>query len=286
MPRARGTHVDVGGYRLWAQTAGRGTPTVVFESGAGDGSSVWTDVAAKLRRSRSVTTVQYDRAGLGKSDPFPDPTAYRIDEEVQALGRMLSALAVPSPLVLVAHSYGSFVSLLLGASDPRVGGLVLVDGNMPAFFDDAQVSRMIARITPHLDDLRRRMPTIARREIPVLFALPETARRLRNAPPLPTDLPVVDIVAERTFGETPEEIAASRRTHAAFVAAAKSRSAVYARGSGHYVMRDRPDLVLRAAARVIDRVRSGRRRGTSGAGRSPRRTPARRSVRRRGTASR
>jgi hypothetical protein len=42
--------VDVRGYKLWMQVAGVGEPTVVFESGGGDDSSVW----AKIERARAL----------------------------------------------------------------------------------------------------------------------------------------------------------------------------------------------------------------------------------------
>jgi pimeloyl-ACP methyl ester carboxylesterase len=41
------------------------------------------------------------------------------------------------------------------------------------------------------------------------------------------------------------------------VAASPAREAVVATGSGHHVMRDRPDVVLEAIARMIERVTAG-----------------------------
>ena len=250
---AEGGLVDVGGYRLWVRRAGTGSPTVVFESGGGDNSSVWSSVEPEVRRRSSVATFLYDRAGLGRSEPKSGP--YRIDDEVTALRRALDARAIDGPLVLVAHSYGAFVSLLTAETDPRVAGLVLVDGNLPGFFDDPQVERLLARLPPHIDELRRRMPDLSRVMVPITLALPETARRVR-ASTLPLSLPVVDLVAERTWVEAPAEVDAMRRAHAAFVAASPAREAVAARESGHYIMRERPELVVKATTRLIERVRA------------------------------
>ena len=36
-----GDRIDVGGYSLWMQRSGEGSPTVVFESGLGDDASRW-----------------------------------------------------------------------------------------------------------------------------------------------------------------------------------------------------------------------------------------------------
>jgi pimeloyl-ACP methyl ester carboxylesterase len=243
---------DVGGCRIWIHAQGHGSPTVVFESGGGDDASVWSKLEPEVRRRKSVGTVVYDRAGLGHSDPKPGP--YRIDDEVAALKGALASCGVDGPLVLVAHSYGGLVSLLTAASDPRVAGLVLVDGNIPGFFDPEEVARLIARFTPHIDEIQKKAPHIARVLVPLMHALPETARRVRAAPPSPL-LPIVDIVAEKTWVQTPEEVAALRREHAAFVAASPAREAVFATGSGHFVMRDQPELVLDAISQLIDRLR-------------------------------
>jgi pimeloyl-ACP methyl ester carboxylesterase len=73
----------------------------------------------------------------------------------------------------------------------------------------------------------------------------------------PASLPTIDIVAEHSWGATPEQNDSMRRVHAEFVAAApETREAVLADGSGHYVMRDRPDVVLEAIALMIARVRA------------------------------
>jgi len=251
--RVGSRRVDVGGYLIWIQVAGSGSPAVVFESGGGNDSSVWSSVEPELRRQKAVTTVLYDRAGLGRSEPKRGP--YQIGDEVAALRKSLTASGVDGPIVLVAHSYGGFVTLLTAAADPRVAGLVLVDANIPGFFDEAQVQRLLTRFNKFADELERADPRTAGVMIPIMRALPQTARQVREIV-LPRELPVIDIVPEETWVESPEEVAAIRREHQAFVASSPAREAVFASGSGHFVMRDRPDLVVDAASRLIDRVRA------------------------------
>jgi hypothetical protein len=89
----------------------------------------------------------------------------------------------------------------------------------------------------------------------MMQAYPETAKRLR-AVVFPPDLPVIGIVAGHSWSNTSEEAAAMRRVHAAFVAASPAREAVLASDSSHYVMRDRPELVIDAIKRMIERARS------------------------------
>jgi pimeloyl-ACP methyl ester carboxylesterase len=244
--------VDVGGHRIWIQIAGKGEPTVVFESGGGGDASAWADIEPEVRRRIGVRTVVYDRAGLGRSDPTTGP--YHIDDEARALQRALDRCGVRGPIVLVAHSYGGFVATLVAANDPRVTGVVLVDANLAGFFDAAEVARLLARFTPEFEALERAKPALARVIIPLLRALPETAERMR-AVTYPPSLPTVDIVAEQTWVKSPDEIAAMRRAHAAFVAASPAREVVWADRSGHNVMRDRPDVVIDAVARIVWRAR-------------------------------
>ena len=98
--------------------AGRGEPTVVFEAGGGDDSSVWATIEPEVRRNNHVRTFLYDRAGLGKSDP-PPAGEYRIHDEAEAFVQALDARRIRGPIVLVAHSYGGFVATLFAAADPR-----------------------------------------------------------------------------------------------------------------------------------------------------------------------
>jgi pimeloyl-ACP methyl ester carboxylesterase len=244
--------VDVGGYKLWMQVAGVGGPTVVFESGGGDDSSVWAKIEPEIRQD-GVRTVLYDRAGLGQSDLEPGP--YSIDHEAKALERALDRCGVRRPIILVAHSYGGFISTLVAAEDRRVVGVVFVDANLADYFDEPEVARILAQYTPQFAALEHAKPKLAAVLVPVIQAYPETAKRLRGVV-FPAELPVIDIVAEHSWSNTPEEAAAMRRVHAAFVAASPAREAVFASGSSHYVMRDRPGLVIDAIKRMIERTRS------------------------------
>ena len=240
--------------KLWTAVAGAGSPTVVFEAGGGDDSSVWAAIEPAVREANGVSTFLYDRAGLGRSDP-PPAGEYRIDDEAAALRRALDARSVSGPVVLVAHSYGGFVATLVAATDPRVAGAILVDANLAAFFDEAEVERLLALYTPQFPALEEQAPELARVMIPLMRAYPETARRLRSVD-YPASLPTIDVVAEHSWGATQAQNEAMRRAHAEFVAAAPdTREAVLAEGSGHYVMRDRPDVVLAAIARMVERVR-------------------------------
>ena len=253
MQRDKPSAPHVLGGRLWASIRGAGSPTVVFEAGGGEDSSVWSELEPEVRDRYEVRTMLYDRAGLGRSPPSPPP--YRIDREADALRLELDRHGITTPVVLVAHSYGGFVATIVAATDLRIAGVVLVDANLAGFFDDAQTKRLLATYRPQFPALEQAAPELARVMIPVIEAYPATVARLRQVD-IPATTPTIDIVAERTWVDTPEEIEAIRQAHRDFVAASPQRRAVFAERSGHHIMRDRPEVVLDAIAEVVAAVRA------------------------------
>jgi pimeloyl-ACP methyl ester carboxylesterase len=73
---------------------------------------------------------------------------------------------------------------------------------------------------------------------------------------VPLNLPIIDITAEHTWVDTPDEVAAMRHAHAEFVAASPNRVAIFAKGSGHYISRDQPDIVIEAVLKLISKIRA------------------------------
>lgn len=247
MAQCAGQKVAAAGDHLWADMQGEGPVTVAFEAGNGSDSTVWSAIAATVRAG-GVRTLVYDRAGLGRSDLPSGP--YSIDQASRAFRGVLDACHVAGPVVLVTHSYGGFISLLTASQDQRISGLVMVDANVPAFFDKAQLDAILAQYRPQYAELRAKAPTLAISMIPLMEAYPASARRLRQVR-VPQKLPIIDIVAEHSWAATPEAAAAMRKAHADFVAVSPARSAVFAAGSSHNVMRDKPEIVIAAIQRMI-----------------------------------
>src|SRR4051794_11883465 len=121
---APGQLVDIGGYRLHIQCVGAGSPTVVLDAGLGGSSLDWSLVQPELGRSTRVCA--YDRAGMGWSDPSPQPrTPRQIADELHTL---LTNAGVAEPYVLVGHSLaGKNVRLFALQHPDQVAGMVLVD---------------------------------------------------------------------------------------------------------------------------------------------------------------
>jgi hypothetical protein len=93
-PPPSGQLVDVGGYRLQLACLGDGGPTVVMEAAIGETGLLWSLVQPAV--AQLAPACVYDRAGLGWSDPSPEPrTAAAMVDELHTL---LSTAQVPSPM--------------------------------------------------------------------------------------------------------------------------------------------------------------------------------------------
>ena len=122
-----GVLLDMGGHRLHAVCRGSGRPVVLLESGIAASSLSWSAVQPAIATLTRVCA--YDRAGLAWSDPPSSPRSFaRIVDE---LALVLDRIAPGERVVLVGHSFGSFVVRAYAARRPdRVVGLVLVDPAM------------------------------------------------------------------------------------------------------------------------------------------------------------
>jgi pimeloyl-ACP methyl ester carboxylesterase len=121
--------VDVGGYRLAVYCRGRGSPTVVLESGAGSSSASWSGVEPKIAKSTRVCS--YDRAGLGNSDARRPATPKTVPagQVVKELHALLRGAGIRPPYVLGGSDLGGFFNRLYAEQHPaEVVGLVSLDG--------------------------------------------------------------------------------------------------------------------------------------------------------------
>jgi len=103
---------------------GHGSPTVVLDSGIGDSWLSWRKVQPEVALFTRVCS--YDRAGMGWSDKSPNPrTSKFIATELHGL---LHNAEISPPFVLVGHSFGGLnVRMYAGLYPADVAGMVLVD---------------------------------------------------------------------------------------------------------------------------------------------------------------
>jgi pimeloyl-ACP methyl ester carboxylesterase len=121
---APGQLVDVGGYKMHINCMGQGSPTVILAAGTADFSTTWAYVQPEIAKLTRVCA--YDRAGMGWSEPSPDPRT--MNATVDELHTLLINAGIPGPYVLVGHSLGGMHMRAYAHSYPEeVVGLIQVD---------------------------------------------------------------------------------------------------------------------------------------------------------------
>ena len=238
------TLIDVGGYKLHFHIIkGKGIP-ILFESGGGDDGSVWNRLLPYVADTLVATLITYDRAGFGKSEL--DANKHGIVNGIKGLETGLKKLGYKGNIMLVAHSLGGFYATLYASRHSKtVRAAVLIDANTSCFFTDSFVNTEEAVVKERLQKLKLENPGVYY----IYSDLRSTADIMRETT-FPLHIPVIDIVAERTpFDGTPDD-ERWKNCHQQFVMASPNRKGIIAYGSGHYVFREKPDLVFDAIVKV------------------------------------
>ena len=277
--------------RLNFRCLGRGSPTVILESGFGATSQGW---AMTQPRIAAVTRVcAYDRAGYGFSDPGPMPRdgaaiARDLDNGLKVAG-------IAGPYVVVGHSAGGLYARLFAARRLKeVVGLVFVDSSV-----EHQVQRVQAVLGGNgasLDGLQRRVlkclnatsgPRTPADDPVLLECAPLTAdahtRQLELRPDtwrtqlseldslfsttsdevdrtgdLLQDIPAIVLTAGKADGQA---AGADDPGAAVWQALHRQLARRFLRGdqrtvkSSHLMMNDRPEVVAKAAADLVEAAR-------------------------------
>lgn len=223
---------------------GSGPRTVIFESGLGDTLDVWARVQPRVAAG-CARTVSYDRAGYSGSDP-----AESARDAVNIVAELRAALArrrIRPPYVLVGHSLGGLYMQYFARNYPReVAGLVLVDSS---YWDQRLplVPSTAAAAAPGDPPPRGSrmvvvfMPWIMRREI---MGSAAAGAEVHASPPA-VGLPTVVLSSTRRLqGETPAAQAREVRLQDDLTREFPGAQHIRVQRSGHYIQRDRPDVVI------------------------------------------
>lgn len=279
-----GRRFDVGGYKMHIDCVGDGSPTVILESGLGDSYISWHKVQPQIAKFTRVCS--YDRAGLGYSDSSPQArTSKIIATELHAL---LKAAGVPPPYVLVGHSAGGYhVRVFTNLYRNEVAGMVLVDASHPdqdnrfpqklknmegswereAEFLEYTMPFGIPRLIGLCDsDATERAADCnfhaAAEGVAELKTFPASAAETASTGSL-GDLPlaVLSHDPDKPSADLPADIAkpindAWVQMQQELAHLSTRGTQLTAKGSGHYIQIDRPELVVEAVHNVVDQARS------------------------------
>ena len=118
--------ICIGTHKLYAEITGPlrlpSQPVVIIFPGSGAACDTWKPVTTQIATFARVFL--YDRAGLGRSERGPDRDTGYVN--ARELSKLLDAIGVKGPYVLVAHSYGGCVAReFLHLHSREVVGMVL-----------------------------------------------------------------------------------------------------------------------------------------------------------------
>ncbi len=256
-------------------------PVVVFESGAGTGLATWSTVLTDV--GGFARAVAYDRAGIGLSeDDGQPPTPRHVAEK---LHRLLAALDLDPPYVLVGHSWGGPLIRMFAALFPRdVAGMVYVDPTDLRSREQHLEYLVASGYTPeeagqHIERARRQLAEVAssrtgsyRAEMEVILRNQGTfSAEFHSLPRVPAT-PVSILISGRfdppTWRERPCEPRACHeqwlRHRTKWLKALAPEEGpdpvTIAVQSGHEIQRDAPAAVLASIRQVWSAARSSPKR--------------------------
>ncbi len=133
--------ISIGTHRLQIRTEGKGTPTVVIETGIMDRMENWGPLQQHIAQVSRIIT--YNRAGYGQSEPGPLPR--HSGREAEELKALLDAASIPGPYVIVGHSLGGLNAQVFAAKYPEdVAGIILLDPPPLSFIRGEDYTNLLA----------------------------------------------------------------------------------------------------------------------------------------------
>lgn len=233
-------------------TAGHGSPTVVLESGLGDGKDSWVPVFSRIAERTKVFA--YDRAGYGSSKSAA--TTRDGATLVRELRSTLQALQLQPPYILVGHSIGgTYMELYARTYPDEVAGVVLVDSRHADFTRQCVVADAGSCTPPAL--LSALLPEGPKRE---MASGDRTFHQVLGAGPFP-DVPLIVLTGGKQLLTSSKFYDLWLETQGQLASLSSQSTHTVCRHCGHYVHKDNPKLVIDAVASVLEQVR--RRSGSN-----------------------
>jgi pimeloyl-ACP methyl ester carboxylesterase len=261
------------GREVYLECRGEGSPTVILESGGGLAASQWSVLAPGSPLTAVFPAVSqftrvcaYDRPGTvqvpdgaaSRSDPIPLPRTFA--DMVIELRELLAAADVPGPYVLAAHSMGGAVARLFAGQHPDdVAAFVSIDAANAAIYES-----FVELVGSGCCDLPG-----------VEFGVQEAIVELRAARPLPR-MPMVVLAHARDRQQFPNPLGWPAdwpipalleiwdRTQEEIATLVPGAVFEVAEDSEHNIMIDQPVLVTDSIRAVVDAVRRGEDRISTG----------------------
>jgi pimeloyl-ACP methyl ester carboxylesterase len=228
---------------------GHDQPTVVFESGLGDGMDVWAKVLPEV--STFATTFAYNRPGYGGSTRAT--TARDGMHIVEELRILLKQVGLPPPYVLVGHSVGGSYQELFARLHPTdVAGVVLVESRAESMTRRCREAKLLACDPPRF--LVAAMAGAASAEYAASDTTFEQLHAAAAFPPVPL---IVLTSTQPHLIEGPARAKLWQVTQEELSNASPQGKQRKTWISGHYIQKEQPRLVIDAIRDAVPRASPG-----------------------------
>ena len=235
------------GRRFMTKCVGHGDVSVLLISGYMTPMANWEDVQAKIGSLARVCA--YDRLGIGRSRPLPPRQTFEsfaVDAD-----RLIDALHLQRPVVVVGHSLGGPIAMTWVTSHPQdTAGVVLVDA------PDAGFNQWQSEVMTEADKAKFGDPLAPASGDPEHFDATTAYGQLTRLPTL-GDRPMMVLTHDPTHPEGVESgmsgVAPGEETREAWLQA-QARWAEFSDiselvtvdGTGHFIQTQDPDAVVAA----------------------------------------
>jgi pimeloyl-ACP methyl ester carboxylesterase len=239
--------VSLGDYRVRVMVRGQGALPVVFEGGLGESLDAWDKVSSEVANFTRV--VAYDRSGLGLSGRTTSPrTAENVAKDLR---KVLRKAGVSGPFVFAGNSAGAlFLRVYAHCYPGDVAALVLVEPSSEQYED------WLRRAHPEAfesgsDELEH--SAIGFRDHAAAWS--RSLEQAREAWPLPS-VPVIILTGMRHDARDKDKRELWLQSHRGLVERIPGAKHVVSAKSGHGLVSNEPELVIREVREVFDRVES------------------------------
>jgi pimeloyl-ACP methyl ester carboxylesterase len=292
-----GAIYQVYGHAMRIDCMGSGSPTIVLDSGLGNDGLIWGGVQPVLAKTTRVCS--YDRAGYGWSDAVATPRD--ADHIAMDLHGLLRAAGIDNPVVLMGHSIaGIYIRGYATRYPTGVAGLIFVDGSTPLQEKDpafeahahmtrpgllrvllvkaafsAGIPRWFGQCSHPPDWLDRRAAHLMvedRCYMGIDESLGESGNMGRSGDEtvhtgpygaLPILIFSSDEAKQRAEKMPGDVLDAWNRMQQNLLTLSTRSRRIIAKGSGHYVQLDRPDLIEREVPVFLEQIRGAESAPTS-----------------------
>lgn len=232
------TKVDVGTHKLAAYSIIHNSKyLVVFESGLGDGHSVWNEKKIPIKLSTQLDVVTYDRAGYEKSEKDSKPR--NINQLRSELETVINNFSNGRKVILIGHSLGGMIIRDYAVKNAsKVAGLLFIDPSHEYYNQPSQEEEdMLYNLFKTNYGANSGVALEAREII-------EDSQYMATLPDLP-NIPVIVISSLKVDAYTSEsDKQIWFKAHELLKEGVSDFTHITTTKSGHYIMNDEPNLVI------------------------------------------